>query len=104
MTEKKDSIDLENRYRVLDREELVMRISLSLAEDFDLRPEQLLEEIALLFRVGFHSLHDRTNGELLLIAKCQGIIDDMLEGGELREVVTPPLLEWIESRTKEAAR
>jgi hypothetical protein len=105
MTENKESIDLENRYRILDREELVMRISLSLAEDFELfYPEQILEEIALLLRVGFHSLHDRTNGELLLIAKYQGIIDNMLENGELREIDTPPLLEWMESRTKGEAR
>lgn len=101
MTDTNCSIDLQTRYRISDRSELVTRISLCLAEELLLDdPRQAILRVALHMRVGFQSLYDRTDGALLLLAEDQGIIDELLESSILREVDLPPLLEWMENQLK----
>jgi hypothetical protein len=101
MTDSNCPIDLQTRYRIADRDELVRWISLCLAEDILLADaQQCVEALALQLRMGFQSLHERTDGALLLLAESQGLIELLLESSILREVNLPPLLEWMENRAR----
>jgi len=102
MTESSCPIELQARYRIVDRDELVRWISFYLAEELLIDdPQRCIDRLALHMRAGFQSLHERTDGALLLLAEDQGVIELLMECGALREVDLPPLLEWMENRAKE---
>jgi hypothetical protein len=105
MTDSNRPIDLQTLYRIANRDELVRWISLCLAEDMLLEdPRRCIDTLALHLRLGFQSLHERTDDALLLLAEDQSIIDDLLESCVLRETNVPPLLEWMEKRAMGGSR